>query len=88
MPNREYWEVGTFIQRPNQARAFFQRLGSALQKDDGGFTIYLNALPIPNNEGSVVIVVSPPREQRDNRGAPPPRRTSRPRDEIEDEIPF
>ena len=76
----QYWDVGQFITRPS-GKKFFQRLGSATARDDGGFWVNLDALPTPQ-EGKVTIVIAPPRDNE----RPAPRRASPARND--DDIPF
>lgn len=54
------------------------RIGSAKQRDDGGFQVYLDALP--TGEGQFAIL---PQRAQDQQRTARPKRT-----ELEDEIPF
>ena len=86
---KEYRDVGVFLKRPGQEKAFFLKLGSAQARDDGGFWINLDALPLPNAEGRVTLSVSGPKDPQasQRRMSLPPRR-SRSDDLPDDEIPF
>ena len=58
----DYWDVGTF-KKTQSGKSFFVRLGRAQQSDDGGFRLYLDALPAPQ-DGQYVMNVTKPREKR------------------------
>ena len=61
MTNR--YDVGQFKKTP-QGKVYFVRLGSATpDQQKTGFTIYLDALPLPDGNGSVRFSLVPPREQ-------------------------
>jgi hypothetical protein len=71
-------------------KTYFTNIGKAFPNRTGGYSVRLNALPIPNKEGDVTILLLPERE-KDERRAPPARRPApqkRVPDEDEDEIPF
>jgi hypothetical protein len=67
----DYWEVGQWKKTPND-KNFFVKLGTAKQKDDGGFYVDLDALPLsrPDNNGNLrcSIVIQPQREKGEYRG--------------------
>ena len=69
----DYWDIVQFQKRPGQEKAFMQRLGSAKKRDDGGFELYLNALPLPDG-GQCKLTILPPRERgeayRGNKATP------------------
>lgn len=74
--------------RPRKdGKTFWAKIGAAFPKDNGGFSLVFDALPLPDNEGRVTVLMSEakPREdaprQRDTRRAPPA-------DNLDDEIPF
>lgn len=93
--SKVYWDVVQWQARPG-GKAFPQRLGTALSRDDGGFDIFMNAIPLPslnkNGDGlDCKLTIMPARERQQGAGAPParaPRPTPRTRDEMDDEIPF
>lgn len=72
MSNRP-WSVASPIEGKDK-KTFWARVGSAFQRDDGGFNIVLNALPINGK-----ISVFPPQDQQQ------PARGQRQRD---DDVPF
>lgn len=59
------------------------RLGAAKKRDDGGFNVYLDALPVPEN-GSYGFSIVPQRERTTGGKA---HSYDAPRD-LDDEIPF
>lgn len=63
-------------------KTFWLKIGVAWPRDDGGFKVDLDALPIPDAEGKVTLLISPPREDS---GDPAPRGSH---GEIEDSVPF
>lgn len=67
-------------------KTFWMKVGAAWPRDDGGFKIDLDALPIPDAEGKVMLLVSPPKEYEDVASGDQPARGSH--GEIDDEIPF
>lgn len=58
-----YWDVGSFKKTKND-KAIFIRLGSAKQRDDGGFSMWLDAMPTPGPSGQYEIQVLPQREKK------------------------
>lgn len=58
----DFWDVGQF-KETRSGKKFFVKLGSAKPKDDGGFFINLDALPLQNSAGECSIVIQPPRER-------------------------
>jgi len=63
-------------------KTFWLKVGAAWSRDDGGFKVDLDALPLPDAEGKVTLLISPPREDGDR----PPQRQS---DDLDgDAIPF
>ena len=73
----EFWDVGYFKETKN-GKQFFVRLGSARKKDDGGFWVNLDALPLQDSAGRCSLVIAPPREKRSGGG----------RSNMNDDIPF
>lgn len=65
---------------------YWMRIGIGFARDDGGVMVSLDALPIPDKDGKVALLVSIPRE-RD--GAPAQRSRQQPDDDLaSDSIPF
>jgi hypothetical protein len=46
-------------------KTYWHKLGAAWPRDDGGFKVDLDALPLPDAEGKVTLLISPPREDGD-----------------------
>ena len=74
----DYFDVGSF-KKKKSGGAYFVRLGSAKQRDDGGFTCWLDAMPSPGESGQYEIQIVPQRDKGT---------TAKPREEMNDEIPF
>ena len=72
MANSDYWDVGQWKETAS-GKNFFVRLGSAKQRDDGGFYVDLDALPIqrPDQKGNLrlSIVIQPQKGSRGDAGA-------------------
>lgn len=59
------FEVGQW--RTSQSgKKFFQRMGSAKQNDDGGFSIWLDALPFPRSDNHPILTVKLERAKVDD----------------------
>jgi len=78
----DFWDVGQF-KKTASGKNRFVKLGYAKQKDDGGFFVNLDALPLPDEQGRVSIAISPPRQRDDYQQAKP-----QPQGGMDDEIPF
>ena len=52
-------------------KTFWVRMGAAWPRDDGGFKVDLDALPLPDAEGKVTLLISPPREDQEGAGYTP-----------------
>lgn len=72
--NNRPWSVASPIEGKDK-KTFWARVGSAFPRDDGGFNIVLNALPINGK-----ISIFPPQEQQP--------RTPRDARRDDDEVPF
>lgn len=79
----DFWEVGQFKEKRGGGKRFV-RLGYAKPKDDGGFYVNLDALPIPDEQGRVSIAVNRPRDRNDG----PSERPQPQGGSMDDEIPF
>lgn len=73
----DYFDCVKFIETKN-GKKFARQLGSAKKRDDGGFSVYLDALP-PDGQFAIV-----PQRPRTEGGA----KTKRPDDLDGDSIPF
>jgi hypothetical protein len=86
----DFWELGQFKEKRGGGKRFV-RLGYAKQKDDGGFWLTFDALPVPDKDGNVSVSVNKPRERNDSQqgyssasqGSAPQRGMG-----MEDEIPW
>jgi hypothetical protein len=55
-------------------KTFWLKVGAAWSRDDGGFKVDLDALPLPDAEGKVTLLISPPREDDGQRRESAPSR--------------
>jgi hypothetical protein len=76
----DYWDVGSF-KKTKGGKVMFVRLGSAKQKDGGGFSCWLDAMPTPGESGQYEIQIVPQRERTGSKPAPA-------KSELDDEIPW
>lgn len=54
--------------RPRKdGKTFWLKVGAAFAKDNGGFSLVFDALPLPDAEGRVTVLMKEPM-QRDNNG--------------------
>ena len=58
MADKVYWDCIKW-RESRSGKAFPVRLGSALQRDDGGFQIFLDSYPTPDDRGQVTFVIQP-----------------------------
>ena len=58
LAEREYWEVGMW-KETKSGKNFFIKLGSALSNEDGGFTCFMDALPLPGPKGGCRLTIKP-----------------------------
>lgn len=66
-------------------KTFWVKVGAAFPKDGGGFSLVFDALPLPDAEGNVRLLMAEP---RDNAGQQRQEQPAR-RDDLDtDEIPF
>lgn len=82
----EYWDVVQFRKIPS-GKSLATKIGSAKKRDDGGFILYLNALPMPGPEGCSLSVM-PPREQGSYPRSPTGGSARPGHGDPDDEIPF
>jgi hypothetical protein len=67
-------------------KTFWVRVGAGFARDKGGFSLSFDALPLPDAEGKVTVLMTEPKERDD---APAPQRAaSKPLDDDFDSIPF
>jgi len=73
------------VGRDSNGKTYWTRIGAAFQRENGGFSLSFDALPIPGENGCRALMVEPksPDRQRD------PARQAPPRGNIDDDvIPF
>lgn len=78
----EYFDCVIF-KETKTGKIFARQIGSAKRRDDGGFNVYLDALP-PDGKFCVV----PPRDRRNAATKAPPPRQNAAHDGFDDEVPF
>jgi len=68
----------------------WMKIGAGFPRDKGGFSLVLDALPLPDAEGKVSLLMSEPLERDAPRGADHNAIPAAPggRDYLNDEIPF
>jgi|DEB19_MinimDraft_3_1074340.scaffolds.fasta_scaffold04394_5 hypothetical protein len=59
----DYFDVGQF-KKTKSDRVIFIRLGSAKKREDGGFNVYLDAIPA-STDGQYSFSIVPPREKKE-----------------------
>jgi hypothetical protein len=59
------------------------KVGAAFSRDQGGFSLVFDALPLPDKEGNVRLLMTEPKPREDGYSAPRPAAGG-----IDDEIPF
>jgi len=83
--------VTTYLTQSGEEKSFFTKIGTLwANKNGNGFTLDLNAYPIPNKEGKVRIIMKEPTD-RDGNGYKrndPPAAQKKVSDAIDDDIPF
>lgn len=76
----DYFDVLSFRKTRND-KTYAVKLGTAKRRDDGGFTLYLDAMPAP--EGNQFVMTVAPRRERPSAGG-----NAQPSTQLDDEIPF
>ena len=70
--------------RPRKdGKTFWLRVGTAFSRDKGGFSLVFDALPLPDAEGRVTVLMTEPKDQEPRQEVP---RGGKP--DIDDEIPW
>jgi len=72
-------DVITF--RQGKDKKYPHRIGSAVRKDDGSISVWLDSLPLADERGSVNLIIQEPRDRGD---AP----RSRSNAHLDDDMPF
>jgi hypothetical protein len=68
-------------------KTFWVKVGAAFPRDKGGFSLQFDALPLPDADGKVTVLMTEPKD--DNRQAPAsPRGNALPDFPDEGDIPF
>jgi hypothetical protein len=70
----------------------WHKVGAAFPRDNGGFSLVFDALPLPDKDGNVRLLMTEAKP-RDDRGAPAgyaqaPNNSANTRSELDDEIPW
>lgn len=72
--------------RPRKdGKTHWQKIGAAFERDKGGFSLVFDALPLPDAEGRVSVLMTEPKERSEDRQ---PTRGGGPMGDIDDEIPY
>jgi hypothetical protein len=50
-------------------KTFWVKVGSAFERDQGGFSLVFDALPLPDKEGNVRLLMTEPKPREDARPA-------------------
>lgn len=81
--------MDVIVFRQGRDKKYPHRIGSAMRKDDGSISVWLDSLPLPDERGSVNFLIQQPRErdapQRGDGYADRGRASQRP---LDDDIPF
>lgn len=80
----KYWEVSS--PRPGKdGKTYWCRIGTMFESKNGdGFNMVFDALPLPDKEGRVAVIVRPPRP-RDGEQTQAPRNAT---DGVDDVVPW
>lgn len=79
------------IKNPRTEKMYWSKVGVAMPSKSGGYTLYLDYLPLTKSEdGKVMIVLREPREREDDRGATRDRAPARRerQGDLDDSVPF
>lgn len=79
------------IKNPRTKKMYWSKIGVAMPSKSGGYTLYLDYLPLTKSEdGKVMIVLREPREREDDRGATRDRAPARRegQGDLDDSVPF
>jgi hypothetical protein len=70
-------------------KTFWVKVGAGFARDKGGFSLQFDALPLPDAEGKVTVLMTEPKE-RDDAPAPQARQARDPMTppDIDDDLPF
>lgn len=81
--------MDVIVFRQGKDKKFAHKIGSAMRKDDGSISVWLDSLPLPDERGTVNMVIQVPRERDSapSRGdyADRGRASQRP---LDDDVPF
>jgi hypothetical protein len=79
------------IKNPRTEKMYWSKIGVAMPSKSGGYTLYLDYLPLTKSEdGKVMIVLREPREREEDRGATRDRAPARRerQGDLDDSVPF
>ena len=82
--------MDVIVFRQGKDKKYPHRIGSAMRKDDGSISVWLDSLPLPDERGQVNFLIQQPRE-RDSapqRGDGYADRGRPSRRELDDDVPF
>ena len=75
--------------RPNKSgKTFWLKIGAAFPLDKGGFSLIFDALPLPDAEGRVSVLMKEPMDRDGNRDSAPSEAPAGGGGMPDDEIPF
>jgi hypothetical protein len=82
--------MDVIVFRQGKDKKFAHKIGSAMRKDDGSISVWLDSLPLPDERGTVNMVIQVPRERdsapsRGDGYADRGRASQRP---LDDDVPF
>jgi len=55
--------MDVIVFRQGKDKKFPHRIGSAMRKDDGSISVWLDSLPLPDEKGQVNFLIQQPRER-------------------------
>jgi len=77
--------MDVIVFRQGKDKKFPHRIGSAMRKDDGSISVWLDSLPLPDEKGQVNFLIQQPRERGGDGYADRGRPANR---TLDDDIPF
>jgi hypothetical protein len=69
-------------------KTFWLKIGAGFNRDKGGFSLVLDALPLPDETGRIGLLMVPPSEKGSGGGDVPVQAAAGGARGIDDEIPF
>jgi hypothetical protein len=81
--------VNTYLTKDGEEKTFFTKIGTMwTNKNNNGFTLDLNAYPLPNKEGKVRVIIKEPTERDGYKRNEPAVAQKKISEAIDDDIPF